>query len=83
MEYPNWYLYYRIMQALRDYSKTGQARTALQDVLCDLRDKANEEWPDATQQDIQDWFEHLSSNREVFTEKQALHLTKMEPWART
>jgi len=78
---PNWYLYYRLMQALRDYSKTGQARIALQDVLCDLRTKAQREWPNATDQDVQDFFEYLSHNREIFTIEQARHLTLMEPWA--
>jgi hypothetical protein len=77
----NWYLYYRILHAVRDGGPTFHARIELQDVLIDLRAKAQREWPDATDQDIQDWFEHLSNNPDVFTEKQARHLTLMEPWA--
>ena len=75
---PNWYLYYRIMYAV---GRVSAPRLALQDVLCDLRRKSQREWPDATDQEVQDFFEHLAGNPTLFTEAEARHLTLMEPWA--
>ena len=79
----HWYLYYRLMHALRhqnDLSIT-KARLELQDVLIDLRGRAQREWPEASQQDVQDFFEYLSHNPEIFPERNARHLTCMETWA--
>ncbi len=78
---PNWYLYYRLLHSVRDIGGTLTARIELQDVLCDLREKAEREWPDAKAQDIQDFYEDLARNPALFTEREARHLTLIEPWA--
>jgi hypothetical protein len=77
----NWYLYYRLLHAVRCEWQTNHARVELQDVLIDLRSKAQREWPESTDQDVQNFFEHLARGPEVFSVKQARHLTLMEPWA--
>ncbi len=76
---PAWYLYYRILHAL--HHPAWHMRLKLQDILCSLRNEAVQEFPNATDQDVQDWFEHLADNPTAFTKKEAAHLTKMEPWA--
>ena len=77
----NWYLYYRLLHAVMDGGPTLWARLELQDVLCDLRSKARCEYPEATDQDIQDWYEHLARNPNVLSEAQVRRLTRMESWA--
>jgi hypothetical protein len=78
---PNWYLYYRIMRAVKDGETTQSARIELQDVLIELRGRAQREWPEATDQEIQDFFGYLSRNPTIFTEAQARHLANMESWS--
>lgn len=80
---PNWYLYYRLMHAVRPHGQTSYARMELQDVLVELRCRANAEFPNASAQEIQDFFEAIARSPEdsPFTLSQALHLTRMEPWA--
>ena len=79
----NWYLYYRLMHALRHHNdlSISKARIEMQDVLCDLLYKSQLEWPNAEAQEIQDFFEYLSINPTLFTEREAKYLTLMEPWA--
>jgi hypothetical protein len=56
----NWYLYYRLLWSLRygEHAAVSAVRLELQDVLIDLRFKAEEElrWP---AQKVQDFFESL------------------------
>jgi hypothetical protein len=56
----------------------------LQDVLIDLRGKAQREWPDATDQEIQDFFEHIAWRTQrdciLLTEREVWHLISQEPW---
>ena len=77
----NWYLYYRLLRATQTVAAL-QARLELQDVLIDLRSKARAEWPNATAQEVQDFFEYLSGMPVLFSEKEAHHLTMMKPWAK-
>jgi len=77
----NWYLYYRILHAVPDNGTMTRARIDLQEVLCDLRDKANLEWPDATPQQIQDFFDFLARNGPLLDEKHARYEVLAEPWA--
>ncbi len=83
----NWYLYYRIMHAVKCTGPTIIARNELQDVLVDLRGKAVAEWrvsldseDSPTDQQVQDFYEYLAGNPTVFTEAQARHLTQQEGW---
>ena len=73
----DWYVYYRIMRNVRNEGE----RLELQDVICEFRERAWKSFPEATEQDIQDFFEHLSRNDLVtFTEREARHLVRMEHW---
>jgi hypothetical protein len=75
----NWYLYYRIMRAIPPNSS---ARGEIQDILIDLRGKAVKEWPGATDQDVQDFFEYLARDREGEPMSQGgiAHVARMEGW---
>ena len=80
MRHPNWYLYYRLLHAVP--SNNQMRRSIIQDVLMDLRSEAEREWPGATAQKIQDFYEYLArTSVQPFSEAQARHLTLMEPWA--
>ena len=81
--YPNWYVYYRLLAAVKGTGPTFHARNQLQDVLVDLRIKTAAEFPEATEQEVQDFFGSLALNPLPFTVRQAAHLTKMEPWGDT
>lgn len=79
----NWYIYYRLLRAVRDGEPTSSARMELQNVLIDLREKAVKEWPGATAQNVQDFFEHLARNTdgEPLSEGAARHLAEIEGWS--
>lgn len=74
----SWYLYYRLLHVLRQHYGEGAARLSVQDVLVDLRNKTVIEWPGATEQEVQDFFEHMAGNPYLFDERQMKHLTKIE-----
>jgi len=79
----NWYLYYRLLRAIPDNGVMNHARMELQGVLIDLRGKAVAEWPGSTDQDIQEFFEHMANNRvsEPFSERSLRHLVEIEGWS--
>ncbi len=69
------YLYYRILQNVPDGGKTAKARLDLQDVLVHLRTMAASEWPEMTDQEVQDWFEKLAYFDIDYTQAQISRLT--------
>ena len=76
---PDWYLYYRLLHALRGQQNIT-ARLELQDVLVDLQRKAGQHW-DVSDEQIQNFFEHLAENPRTLTQVEVLDLVLMEPWA--
>lgn len=71
----NWYIYYRLLHAVKDDGTTGIARGHLQDVLVYLRGKAVEELPNTSAQEIQEFFEHLARKAKPLSQ-----LEVMQTW---
>ena len=81
--YPSWYLYYRLLAAVKGGGPTLMARLELQDVLVDLRRKAVAECPGATDQEMQDFMESVSrrtGNGIVYSITEMRRLMRYEEW---